>query len=124
MKYLIRANKVVFSGNKEMIVKYMSDFYKSESKQWLDKDGNCIDFGKFKNIIGSMGYEIRDKIPSNCRCEGTSVSIADAPKEVSLSVSLPQRAFAVIPLKASEPPHLYPTISLSEDTVVLLKVTA
>ena len=77
MKYLIRANKVVFSGNKEMIVKYMSDFYKSESKQWLDKEGNCIDFGKFKNLIGSMGYEIRDKIPSNCRCEGTSVSIAD-----------------------------------------------
>ena len=77
MKYLIRANKVVFSGNKEMIVKYMSDFYKSESKQWLDKDGNCIDFGKFKSIIGSMGYEIRDKIPGNCRCEGTSVSITD-----------------------------------------------
>ena len=77
MKYLIRANKVVFSGNKEMIVKYMSDFYKSESKQWLDKDGNCIDFGKFKSIIGSMGYEIRDKIPGNCRCEGTAVSIGD-----------------------------------------------
>lgn len=32
MKYLIRVNKVVFSGNKEMIVKYMSDFYKPESK--------------------------------------------------------------------------------------------
>lgn len=77
MKYLIRANKVVFSGNKEMIVKYMSDFYKNESKEWLDKDGNCIDFGKFKSIIGSMGYEIRDKIPGNCRCEGTAVSIGD-----------------------------------------------
>lgn len=77
MKYLIRANKVVFSGNKEMIVKYMSDFYKSESKQWLDKDGNCIDFGKFKSIIGSMGYEIKDKIPGNCRCEGTPVSILE-----------------------------------------------
>lgn len=77
MKYLIRANKVVFSGNKQMIVKYMSDFYKTESKQWLDKDGNCIDFGKFKSIIGSMGYEIRDKIPGNCRCEGTGVSISD-----------------------------------------------
>lgn len=77
MKYLIRANKVVFSGNKEMIVKYMSDFYKLESKQWLDKDGNCIDFGKFKSIIGSMGYEIKDKIPGNCRCEGTAVSLSD-----------------------------------------------
>lgn len=77
MKYLIRANKVVFSGNKEMIVKYMSDFYKSENKEWLDKDGNCIDFGKFKSIIGSMGYEIKDKIPSNCRCEGTAVSISE-----------------------------------------------
>ncbi len=74
MKYLIRANKVVFSGNKEMIVKYMSDFYKSESKQWLDKNGICTDFGKFKNFIGNMGYEIRDKIPGNCRCEGTAVS--------------------------------------------------
>lgn len=74
MKYLIRANKVVFSGNKEMIVKYMSDFYKSESKEWLDKDGNCTDFGKFKTIIGGMGYQIKDKIPGNCRCEGTAVS--------------------------------------------------
>lgn len=74
MKYLIRANKVVFSGNKEMIVKYISDFYKSESKQWLNKDGNCIDFGKFKTLIGSMGYTIKDKIPSNCRCEGTAVT--------------------------------------------------
>jgi len=80
MKYLIRANKFVFSGNKEMLVKYMSDFYKSESKQWLDKDGNCIDFGKFKSIIGNMGYEIRDKIPSNCRCAGTAVSIAEFKK--------------------------------------------
>lgn len=77
MKYLIRANKLVFSGSKQMIVKYMSDFYKSESKEWLDKDGNCIDFGKFKNIIGSMGYEIKDKIPGSCRCEGTAVSVSD-----------------------------------------------
>ncbi len=77
MKYLIRANKVVFSGNKEMIVKYMSDFYKSESKQWLNKDGNYIDFGKFKTLIGSMGYEIKDKIPLNCRCEGTVVTNAE-----------------------------------------------
>lgn len=74
MKYLIRADKLVFSGNREMIVKYMSDFYKSESKQWLDKQGNCIDFGKFKAIIESMGYQIRDKIPGSCRCEGTAVS--------------------------------------------------
>ena len=77
MKYLIRANKLVFSGNKEMIVKYMSDFYKSESKEWLDKDGNCNDFGKFKSFIGSMGYEIKDKIPGSCRCEGTAVSVSD-----------------------------------------------
>lgn len=80
MKYLIRANKLVFSGNKEMIVKYMSDFYKSESKQWLDKDGNCIDFGKFKMLIESMGYQIRDKIPGNCRCEGTAVTITEFKK--------------------------------------------
>lgn len=77
MKYLIRANKLVFTGNKEMIVKYMSDFYKSESKQWLDKEGNCIDFGKFKAVIGSMGYVIKDKIPGSCRCEGTAVSNAE-----------------------------------------------
>lgn len=77
MQYLIRANKVVFSGNKEMIVKYISDFYKSESKQWLNKQGICEDFGKFKHFIGSMGYEIKDKIPGNCRCEGTAVSVTD-----------------------------------------------
>ncbi len=39
MKYLIRANKVVFSGNMQMIMKYISDFYKSESKIWTDKNG-------------------------------------------------------------------------------------
>lgn len=39
MKYLIRANKVVFSGNMQMIMKYISDFYKSETKEWADKSG-------------------------------------------------------------------------------------
>jgi hypothetical protein len=80
MKYLIRADKLVFSGNKEMIIKYVSDFYKSESKQWLDKNGVCQDFGKFKMFIESMGYKITDKIPSSCRCEGTAVSISDFKK--------------------------------------------
>ena len=80
MKYLIRANKVVFSGNKEMIIKYMSDFYKSESKQWLDKSGTCTDFGKFKMFIESMGYSIKGKIPGNCRCEGTAVTISEFKK--------------------------------------------
>ncbi len=27
MKYLIQANKVVFSGNMQMIMKYISDFF-------------------------------------------------------------------------------------------------
>lgn len=54
MKYLIRANKVVFSGNLLMIVKYVSDFYKSESKLWTDKNGNFTDLGKFKTFIESM----------------------------------------------------------------------
>lgn len=77
MKYLIRANKVVFSGNMQMIMKYISDFYKSESKIWTDKDGNFTDLGKFKTFIGSIGYEIRDKIPGNCRCEGTAVDVSE-----------------------------------------------
>lgn len=51
MKYLIRANKVVFSGNLQMIMKYVSDFYKSESKLWADKDGNFTDWSKFKTFI-------------------------------------------------------------------------
>ena len=80
MKYLIRANKVVFSGNMQMIMKYISDFYKSEAKIWTDKDGNFTDLGKFKAFIESMGYVIKDKIPSNCRCEGTSVSISEFKK--------------------------------------------
>lgn len=80
MKYLIRANKVVFSGNKEMIMKYISDFYKSESKVWTDKNGEFTDLGKFKAFIESMDYKIMDKIPTNCRCEGTAVSIAEFKK--------------------------------------------
>ena len=80
MKYLIRANKVVFSGNMQMIMKYISDFYKSEAKIWTDKDGNFTDLGKFKAFIESMGYVIKDKIPSNCRCEGTSVSVSEFKK--------------------------------------------
>ena len=74
MKYLIRANKIVFSGNMQMIMKYISDFYKSESKIWTDKNGEFTDLGKFKTFIESMGYSIKDKIPSNCRCEGTAVT--------------------------------------------------
>ena len=74
MKYLIRANKVVFSGNMQMIMKYISDFYKSDSKIWTDKNGNFTDLGKFKTFIESMGYSIKDKITSNCRCEGTAVT--------------------------------------------------
>ena len=80
MKYLIRANKVVFSGNMQMIMKYISDFYKSESKMWMDKDGNFTDLGKFKTFIETMDYKILDKIPSNCRCEGTAVSVAEFKK--------------------------------------------
>lgn len=80
MKYLIRANKVVFSGNMQMIMKYISDFYKSESKMWTDKDGNFTDLGKFKTFIESMDYKIRDRIPGNCRCEGTAVSVSDFKK--------------------------------------------
>ena len=61
-------------------MKYISDFYKSEAKIWTDKDGNFTDLGKFKAFIESMGYVIKDKIPSNCRCEGTSVSISEFKK--------------------------------------------
>lgn len=80
MKYLIRANKVVFSGNMQMIMKYISDFYKSESKLWTDKNGNFADLGKFKTFIESMDYKILDKIPPSCRCEGTAISISDFKK--------------------------------------------
>ena len=80
MKYLIRANKVVFSGNMQMIMKYISDFYKSESKIWTDKNGQFTDLGKFKTFIKSMDYKILDKIPSSCRCEGTAISISDFKK--------------------------------------------
>ena len=80
MKYLIRANKVVFSGNMQMIMKYISDFYKSESKMWTDKDGNFTDLSKVKTFIESMSYKIRDRVPGNCRCEGTAVSVSDFKK--------------------------------------------
>lgn len=91
MKYLIRANKVVFSGNMQMIMKYISDFYKSESKEWTGNSGEWTDLGKFKAFIESMGYKIRDKIPSNCRCDGTAVTNAEFKKiwgECGFSVKL------------------------------------
>lgn len=91
MKYLIRANKVVFSGNMQMIMKYISDFYKSESKEWTDKSGSWTDLGKFKTFIESMGYSIKDKIPANCRCEGTAVTNSEFEKiwcECNFSVKL------------------------------------
>lgn len=37
-------------------MKYISDFYKSESKKWTDKNGQFTDLGKFKTFIESMGY--------------------------------------------------------------------
>ena len=74
MKYLIRANKVVFSGNMQMIMKYITDFYKSETKELTGKSGEWNDLGKFKTFIEAMGYSLKDKIPSNCRCEGTAVT--------------------------------------------------
>ena len=91
MKYLIRANKVVFSGNMQMIMRYISDFYKSESKIWTDKNGQFTDLGKFKAFIESMGYQIKDKIPADCRCEGTAVTNAEFKKiwgECGFSVKL------------------------------------
>lgn len=80
MKYLIRANKVVFSGNMQMIMKYISDFYKSETKDLTGKQGEWTDLGKFKAFIEAMGYSIKDKIPANCRCEGTAVTNAEFKK--------------------------------------------
>lgn len=43
-------------------------------KEWTGKSGEWNDLGKFKTFIESMGYSIKDKIPSNCRCEGTAVT--------------------------------------------------
>ena len=60
MKYLIRANKVVFSGNMQMIMKYISDFYKSESKLWTDKNGNFTDLGKFKTFIETEAQQRKE----------------------------------------------------------------
>lgn len=77
MKYLIRANKVVFSGNMKMIIKYVSDFYNFEVKEWTGNSGEWNDLGQFKSFIESKGYSIKDKIPSNCRCEGTAITNAE-----------------------------------------------
>ncbi len=80
MKYLIRANKVVFSGNMKMIIKYVSDFYNSEVKEWTGNSGEWNDLGQFKSFIESKGYSIKDKIPSNYRCEGTAITNAEFKK--------------------------------------------
>ena len=71
---------IIIKKNGKSIMKYVSDFYKSESIAWTDKNGEFTDLGKFKAFIESMDYKIRDKIPANCRCEGTAVSIAEFKK--------------------------------------------
>lgn len=71
---LLVISHVLLSCNYFLNLQYFSDFYKSEAKLWTDKNGNFTDLGKFKTFIESMGYSIKDKIPSNCRCEGTAVT--------------------------------------------------
>ena len=68
MKYLIRANKVVFSGNMQMIMKYISDFYKSESKMWTDKDGNFTEKCSSAKIF--LNSEIDTEVPSHLQFDG------------------------------------------------------
>ena len=62
MKYLLRDNKVEFSGNKKQLIEYVKENYKDE--YWVKEYSQKFDtdFGKFKFAIETIGLELSDKM--------------------------------------------------------------
>jgi hypothetical protein len=62
MKYLIRNNKVEYSGNKKQLIAYVREKYSDE--YWVREYGKFFedDFGKFKFAIETIGLQLSDKM--------------------------------------------------------------
>ena len=62
MKYLIRDNKVEYSGSKKQLITYVREKYPDE--YWVLEYGKDFDndFGKFKFAIETIGLQLSDKM--------------------------------------------------------------
>ena len=62
MKYLIRDNKVEYSGSKKQLITYVREKYADE--YWIREYGKDFDndFGKFKFAIETIGLQLSDKM--------------------------------------------------------------
>ena len=62
MKYLIRDNKVEYSGSKKQLITYVREKYADE--YWIREYGKDFDndFGKFKFAIETLGLTLSDKM--------------------------------------------------------------
>lgn len=63
MKYLIRNNKVEFSGNKQDIIKYVTEAY--EDDYFVQQYGKIFlkDFSKFMYCLDNLGLKLSDNKP-------------------------------------------------------------
>lgn len=62
MKYLLRNNKVEYSGSKKQLIEYIKEKYLEE--YWVREYGKYFDtdFGKFKFTIETLGLQLSDKM--------------------------------------------------------------
>ena len=62
MKYLIRNNKVEYSGSKKQLITYVKEKYADE--YWVREYGKDFDddFGKFKFAVETIGLQLSDKM--------------------------------------------------------------
>ena len=75
MQFLIKSNQVVCCGTKELIMQYISNSHKSSLQDEKSVNWNR-DYVSFENFIEALGYSIKDKLPSNCKIEGTKITSA------------------------------------------------
>ena len=62
MKYLLRNNKVEYSGSKKQLIEYIKEKYLEE--YWVREYGKYFDtdFGKFKFAIETLVLQLSDKM--------------------------------------------------------------
>lgn len=73
MQYLVKANQIVCSGDKEILMQYISNSHKTsikegESANWRN------DYANFESFIEALGYTVKNEFPSNCKIEGTTIT--------------------------------------------------
>lgn len=106
MQYLIKANQVVLSGEKEVLMQYITNSHKSSMNGDVNPASWNTDYASFENFIEALGYTITNKVPSNCKLEGTTITSAQFMKtwkecgynisETSLKLKIAERNVANI----------------------------